>query len=65
MWHESTSISTNTIEKNHIIIHFNKYSKNSWHITKILKFGFGVYSINRFLFVCSLPWIHLLKYCVL
>lgn len=50
--------------KNHIVIHLNKYIKNSWHITKILKFRFRVYPINRFLFICSLPWIHLLKYCV-
>lgn len=32
--------------KNHIITSFNKYSKNSWHFTKILNFRSGVYSIK-------------------
>lgn len=51
--------------KNHIFTSFNKYSKNSWHFTKILNFSFGVYPIYSFLFICFLPWIHLLKYYAL
>lgn len=34
--------------KNHIITSFNKYSKNSWHFTKILNFRSGDDSINSF-----------------
>lgn len=46
MWHETISFSTNILKKNHIFISFNKYSKNSWHFTKILNFRSEVYFIR-------------------
>lgn len=64
MWHETFQFELISL-KNHIITSFNKYSKNSWHFTKILNFRSGVYSINSFLFICFLSWINLLKYYTL
>lgn len=64
MWHETFQFELIFL-KNHIITSFNKYSKNSWHFTKTLNFRSGVYSINSFLFIFFLSWIHLLKYYAL
>lgn len=64
MRHEIISTWTNILEKSHYTS-FNKYSKDSWHFTKILNFRSWVYSINSFLFSCFLSWVHLLKYYAL
>lgn len=43
--------------KNHIITSFNKYSKDSWHFTKILNFRSWVYSIVSFSLAFCLGYI--------